>query len=68
MATALQELRVLLEYLVKHNQDHATELMDLAGRVKAEGHERAYDHMVKGADLLDESNRALREALEELEG
>ena len=67
MATAREELRVLLEYLVKHNQDHATELMELATRVKAQGHEKAYDHMKKGAGLLDESNRALQEALRELE-
>ncbi len=67
MATALQELRVLLEYLVKHNQDHATELMDLAVRVKEQGHATAYDHMAKGVDLLNESNQSLQAALKKLE-
>ena len=67
MATAIEELRLLLEYLVKHNQEHADELMDLAARVKAQGNEKAHDHMAKGFDLLNESNLSLQEALEELE-
>jgi len=67
MVTALQELRILLEYLVKHNQDHATELMELAVRVKAQGHAGAYDQMARGVDLLNESNRSLQAALAALE-
>ena len=67
MATAIEELRLLLEYLVKHNQEHANELMDLAVRVKDQGHEKAYDHMAEGVDLLNGSNQSLREALDELE-
>ena len=67
MATAIEELRLLLEYLVKHNQEHANELMDLAARVKAQGHETAYDHMARGVDLLNGSNQSLQEALDELE-
>ena len=67
MATALEELRLLLEHLVKHNQAHATELTDLAARVKAQGCERASDHMAEGIDLLNASNLSLQEALEELE-
>lgn len=63
MESVPEELRVLLQYLVKHNQDHATELMDLAVRVKEQGYAEAYDHMVKGVDLLDESNRSLQAAL-----
>jgi hypothetical protein len=63
----MQELRVLLEYLVKHNQDHAAELLALATRVKEQGHAQAYDHMAKGVDLLNESNRSLQAALEKLE-
>ena len=68
MATAIEELRLLLDYLVKHNQEHANELMDLAERVKAQGHKKAYDHMAKGVELLNGSNQSLQEALDELEG
>ena len=67
MATDMEELRLLLEYLVKHNREHATELMDLAARVKAQGYDKAYDHMEKGVDLLNGSNQSLQEALEQLE-
>ena len=67
MEPVLQELRILLEYLVKHNQDHATELMELAARVEKQGHSEAHAHMTKGVELLNESNRSLRAALGALE-
>ncbi|OFW59191.1 MAG: hypothetical protein A2133_00345 [Actinobacteria bacterium RBG_16_64_13] len=64
----MRELEALLEYLVKHNEDHAGEIKDLAGRAKALGKDEAYDHMVRGADLLNDSNESLKRALAELRG
>jgi hypothetical protein len=59
----LEELKVLLEYLVGHNQEHAAELTDLAARVQTQGNSRAHEYMMKGVELLNESNDNLRAAL-----
>lgn len=67
MEAGLQELEALLAYLVQHNEAHATEVMDLAARAKALGKMEAYNHMTRGVDLLIDSNKSLRQALEALE-
>jgi hypothetical protein len=64
----LQELKTLLGYLVKHNQEHAAEITDLAARARELGKGDAYDHLARGVDLLNESNKSLRAALATLEG
>ena len=38
----------LLEYLVKHNHDHAGEIMELAERAQTLGNTEAYEHIVQG--------------------
>jgi hypothetical protein len=68
MESAMQELEALLEYLVKHNADHAREIMDLAARAKELGRVKAYDDMVKGVGLLEDSNKSLEAALTALRG
>jgi hypothetical protein len=68
MDGGMRELEALLEYLVKHNEDHAGEITDLAGRAKAFGNKEAYEHLVRGVDLLNSSNESLRGALAELRG
>ena len=64
----MRELEALLEYLVKHNGDHAGEIMDLATRAEALGSTEVYDHLVRGVDLLNESNESLKAALTVLRG
>ena len=64
----MRELEALLEYLVKHNGDHAGEIMDLATRAEALGKTEVYDHLVRGVELLNESNESLKAALTVLRG
>jgi hypothetical protein len=64
----MRELEALLEYLVKHNGDHAGEIMDLAARAQALGKTEVYDQLVRGVDLLNESNESLKAALTVLRG
>jgi hypothetical protein len=68
MDEAMRELDALLQYLIKHNEDHAGEIMELATRAEALGKKEAYDHLVKGVDLLTGSNESLKAALQALRG
>ena len=68
MESGMRELEALLEYLVKHNGDHAGEIMDLAARAEALGKVEVYDHLVRGVDLLNDSNESLKAALAALRG
>jgi hypothetical protein len=67
MEPAVQEMKTLLEYLVKHNEDHADEIMDLAEQAEAAGNTQAHQYIARGVDLLNESNESLRAALAVLE-
>jgi hypothetical protein len=67
MEHTLQELETLLQYLVKHNEEHAAELMELAGQARALGKQDAYDNLAQGVELLSASNKSLRAALATLE-
>lgn len=64
----LRELEALLDYLVKHNEDHAGELQDLASRAQTLGKTEAYDRLTEGVVLLRDSNVSLRKALDALRG
>ncbi|OFV82512.1 MAG: hypothetical protein A2W26_11415 [Acidobacteria bacterium RBG_16_64_8] len=59
----MRELEALLEYMVKHNEDHAGEIMDLATLAKELDKGEAYEHLIRGVDLLKDSNESLRMAL-----
>lgn len=67
MEASTHEIRSLLEYLVKHNADHAGEIMELAERAQILGNQEAYQHIVQGVRLLNDSNESLRAALTALE-
>ena len=67
MEPSIGEIRSLLEYLIKHNRDHAGEIMDLAERAQTLGNTEAYQHIVRGVDLLNDSNASLQAALTVLE-
>lgn len=62
-----EELVALLRYLVKHNEDHASELLELADRARELGKEDAHGHLARGVELLRESNTSLQTALATLE-
>ena len=68
MDEQMKELEALLDYLVKHNEDHAAELTDLAARALSLGKKEAYDDLVKGVELMNGSNESLRAALAALRG
>jgi hypothetical protein len=68
MESGMRELDALLDYLVKHNTDHAGEITDLAVRAKALGKQEVYDHLISGVDLLNRSNESLKAALTILRG
>ena len=63
MDSELLELDALLEYLVKHNAEHAEEIMELAVRAKGLGRTPVYEDLVHGVDLLNSSNERLKAAL-----
>lgn len=65
---AMRELQALLEYLVKHNADHAGEILELAARAESLGKPRVHEHLVRGVELLHQSNESLQAALAELGG
>lgn len=67
MDPALRDLDTLLQYLVKHNDEHAAEVMELAARAQALGKADAHEHLAKGVALMKESNESLRAALAALE-
>jgi hypothetical protein len=67
MEHTLQELETLLQYLVKHNEEHAAELMQLADQARALEKQEAYGHLTQGVEQLSASNRSLRAALAALE-
>jgi hypothetical protein len=68
MEHSTTELVALLQYLVKHNEDHAAEILDLADSARKLDKEDAYDHLLRGVELLKDSNTSLRAALATLEG
>ncbi len=63
----MEELIALLNYLVKHNEDHAAEILELADRARVLGEQDAYDHLVHGVQLPRDSNTSLQAALTTLE-
>jgi hypothetical protein len=67
MEHTMEELATLLHYLVKHNEDHAAEIMELADRARDLGQEDAYDQLVLGVRLLRDSNASLQAALVTME-
>jgi hypothetical protein len=67
MEPGIPEIKSLLEYLIRHNEDHAAEIMDLAERAQTLGNTEAYQYITKGVELLKESNESLRAALAALE-
>ena len=66
MGSELKELKALLSYMIKHNDEHAGELKDLAEKAKSLGNTVAYDELIVGVKEMKKANERLRNALTKL--
>ncbi len=58
----IKQLAALLDYMIKHNEEHAEEVKEYAGKAKALGNEEAQEDIEKGVALLTQSNEMLKKA------
>jgi demethylmenaquinone methyltransferase/2-methoxy-6-polyprenyl-1,4-benzoquinol methylase len=65
-ATPLEELLVMMKYLVSHNDAHAQEVADLAGSLMAAGKDVAYDEIMDAVSDFDMVNAKLAAILSKL--
>ena len=65
-ATPMEELLVMLRYLVSHNDAHAQEVADLARELKAAGKSVAYDEVMDAVSDFDMVNAKLAAILNTL--
>ena len=65
-ATPLEELLVMMKYLVSHNDAHAQEVADLAGELMAAGKDVAYDEIMDAVSDFDMVNAKLAAILSKL--
>ena len=65
-ATPLEELLVMMRYLVSHNDAHAQEVADLARQLMAAGKDVAYDELMDAVSDFDMVNAKLAAILEKL--
>ena len=65
-ATPLEELLVMMKYLVSHNDAHAQEVADLARELMAAGKDVAYDEIMDAVSDFDMVNAKLAAVLTKL--
>ncbi len=65
-ATPLEELLVMMKYLVKHNDAHAQEVADLARELMIAGKDVAYDEIMDAVSDFDMVNAKLAAVLNKL--
>lgn len=65
-ATPIQELLVLMRYLVSHNDAHAQEVADLASQLQSAGKYVAYDEIMDAVSDFDMVNAKLDAILSQL--
>ena len=65
-ATPLEELLVMMRYLVSHNDAHAQEVANLAGELMAAGKNSAYDEIMDAVSDFDMVNAKLAAILNKL--
>ena len=65
-ATPLEELLVMMKYLVSHNDAHAQEVADLAGQLLTAGKVREYDQVMDAVSDFDMVNAKLDAVLRKL--
>ena len=62
----LAKIRALLPHWIEHNEEHAAEFDQWAGRVRAAGREEVAEEIALAAQQLGWVNEALSAALEKL--
>jgi len=62
----IKQLAALLDYMIKHNDEHAEEVKEYADRAKTLGNEEAHADIAKGVALLIQSNDMLKQARKRL--
>ena len=65
-ATPLEELLVMMKYLVSHNDAHAQEVADLARELMIAGKDVVYDEIMDAVSDFDMVNAKLAEILNKL--
>jgi hypothetical protein len=65
-ATPLEELLVMMKYLVNHNDAHAQEVADLARELMVAGKDVVYDEIMDAVSDFDMVNAKLAEILNKL--
>ena len=63
----LNELSVLIKYLVNHNKSHNEELKELALRVNSNNFKEAYFDIEEAIKIYDEANKKLEDALKRMQ-
>ena len=66
-ATPLEELLVMMRYLVSHNDAHAQEVAELAGQLMRAGKDVAYDELMDAVSDFDMVNAKLAAILTKLQ-
>ncbi len=66
-ATPMEELLVMMKYLVTHNDAHAQEVADLAREMMRSGKNVAYDEIMDAVSDFDIANAKLAAVLEKLQ-
>jgi len=66
--TDLERLRVLLPHWIAHNEEHALEFLDWAGKPSLAGHEETAQLVRRAAEEMQQANDALKLALDRLGG
>ena len=66
MQPEMRELDGLLDYTIRHNEEHAKELKDLAEKARALGKSLVVEEIKKGVEQLIQANQSLENALKRL--
>ncbi|MFZ7133411.1 MAG: hypothetical protein ACOWWR_13745 [Eubacteriales bacterium] len=64
MADKAEKLKILINHLIGHNEDHAQEIVGLAETAKELGSNEAHDLLLQGVDELRTSNISLKKAFD----
>ena len=63
MQSDMKELDSLLDYTIRHNEDHAKELENLARKARELGKGRVDEEIKRGVEQLNQANQSLERAL-----
>jgi len=64
--TDMEKLQILINHWIEHNEEHAGEFKEWAGKAKSSGKTAVHDDILKAIGKLRDANEYLRTALEKL--